>query len=108
MGMGSNLDVEKAEEEYRKQCFLGIMEEAAQFVVIDNLPREEAFQKARYLSDKREEAIRNGQYIELNKDDSLIKFIDESLEPTSVPSNKKIQVDIIAKELSEQFKSASF
>lgn len=100
--IGSTLEVEKAEEEYNEQCFQEIIEEAAQFVVIDGLSRKEAFQKAKMLSEEREEAMANEQYVELNED-GLIRFIDESLEPKSVPKNKKYQISVVAKELFEQF-----
>lgn len=105
MGIGSNLEVEKAEEKYREHRFQGIIEEAAQFVVIDGLSRNEAFQKAKLLDEERDEAIRNEQYMELNEDGSLIRFTDESLEPATVPSDKKSQVAAVAKELFEQFEN---
>jgi len=103
MGIGSNLEVEKSEEDYREKCFQGIIEEAAQFVVIDGLPRKEAFEKAKLLSEKRDEAITNEQYTELDEDSGLIKFHDKSLEPSRVPSDKKRQVDAVKNELSQQF-----
>jgi len=97
MGIGSSLMVKLQEEEIREKEFENIIKEAAYYVVVDELSRETAFNKAKELNKLRKDSqiqIDNGECIE---------YLDDNLNEPIVPKEKENQVNAVAKELYEKF-----
>lgn len=101
MGIGSNLGVEIAEQEYEEALFEEVILEAA-IRVVDGDDRQSAFEGAKELIEAQQEAMSKGEYSE-NEDTNVIAFLDSSLEGNSIPKGKEAQVKAISNELREQF-----
>ena len=93
--IGSTLMVEFAEEELREEEFKNICDEAAYYVISEKMPREEAFEHAKDLAERRKDPDN------MFSDCDEIIYIDNELnEPKFKKTN---QINAISKELQEQY-----
>jgi hypothetical protein len=102
MGIGSNWGVELEEQKYKEALFEEVINEASALVALKGYSREDAYQEAKELVAARQEALSNDEYSE-DEQANTIEFFDSSLEGTTIPKGKEVQIKAIAKELYQQF-----
>lgn len=93
MGIGSNLMVELAEQDYKEALHETVIHDAAVAVALEKTPREVAYKAARTLIEEESDVVASGQ--------------PEGLIEPAVPKGKRAQVQAIARDLHEQFEMDS-
>lgn len=97
MGIGSDLEVENAEQEARDADINSVAKEAAKLVVLNDEPRVSAIMQAIEIKHRENEALSKRQYDE--DEEGVISFWDSSLNGSTIPKDKEAQVKAIASEL---------
>lgn len=96
MGIGSNWGVEVAEQDHEDALFEDILYEAA-ILISNGIDRQSALNKAEDLINRQQEAISNDEYSE--DENGYITFFDSSLEGSSIPQGKELQVKAIMNDI---------
>lgn len=100
MGIGSDLDVENAEQTARTENVDSVAREAAALVVTKKMDRNSAISSAIDKHHREQEALNSDEYEEYEEDDVMkIRFFDSSLNGTKIPKGREAQVSAIASEL---------
>ncbi|MDH1472525.1 hypothetical protein [Shewanella sp. GD03713] len=97
MGIGSDLEVENAEQEARDADINSVAKEAAKLVALNDEPRGSAIKQAIEIKHREKEALSNREYDE--DEEGVISFWDSSLNGSTIPKDKEAQVKAIASEL---------
>lgn len=97
MGIGSDLEVENAEQEARDADINSVAKEAAKLVALNDEPRGSAIKQAIEIKHRENEALSNREYDE--DEEGVISFWDSSLNGSTIPKDKEAQVKAIASEL---------
>lgn len=99
MGIGSDLEVENAEQEARDADINSVAKEAAKLVALNDEPRGSAIKQAIEIKHREKEALSNREYDEDEDEEGVISFWDSSLNGSTIPKDKEAQVKAIASEL---------
>lgn len=96
MGIGSNYNVELAEEDHKEALRAEIARVAAIYVV-DGNDRVSSIEAAKENIEAQQEAFSTGEYDE--DEDGIVRFHNSSVESPATPPGKEAQVKAIAEEL---------